>query len=73
MHGGPHRHLDGFQVQPACSPEVLKDDPQQPAYFAFDFLPDRFRRFFSCSDNVSSTGRERQMSSFVSINVPLNS
>jgi hypothetical protein len=60
MHGGSHRHLDRFQVQPACSPEVLKDDPQQSAYFAFDFLPDRFRRFFSCRDNVSSSGRTAQ-------------
>jgi hypothetical protein len=31
MHGGSHRHLDGFQVQPACSPQILKDDPKQPA------------------------------------------
>jgi hypothetical protein len=57
MHGGSHRHLDSFQVQPPCSPQILKDDPEQFAYFAFDFLPDRFCRFFSCSDRVSSTGR----------------
>jgi hypothetical protein len=60
MHGGSHRHLDSFQVQPACSAEVLKDHPEQRAYFAFDFLPDRFRRFFSCRDKVSSTGRTAQ-------------
>jgi hypothetical protein len=47
MHGGSHRHLDRFQVQLAGSAEVLKDDPEQPVYFAFDFVPDRFRRFFS--------------------------
>jgi hypothetical protein len=47
MHRGAHRHLDSFQVQPASSPEILKDNPEQPAYFAFDFLPDPFRRFFS--------------------------
>jgi hypothetical protein len=59
MHGGSHRHLDSFQVQSACSAEVLKDHPEQRAYFAFDFLPDRFRRFFS-GDKVSSTGRTAQ-------------
>jgi hypothetical protein len=46
MHGGSHRHLDCFQVQPACSAEILKDETEQPAYFALDFPPDRFRRFF---------------------------
>jgi hypothetical protein len=60
MQGGSHSHLDSFQVQPAGSPELLKDDPQQRAYFAFDFLPDRFRRFFSCAVSVSSTGRTAQ-------------
>jgi hypothetical protein len=73
MHGGSHRHLDCFQVQPACFPEILKDATEQPAYFALDFPPDRFRRFFSCAVSVSSTGRERQIFSLVSIKVRLNS
>jgi hypothetical protein len=46
MHGGSHRHLDRLQVEFAGPAAVLKDDPHQPAYFAFDLLPDRFRRFF---------------------------
>jgi hypothetical protein len=47
MHGSPHSHLDRFQVQSACFALLLEDKPQQRAYFPFDFLPDRFRRFFS--------------------------
>ena len=46
MHGSPHRHLDRFQVESAGPALVLKNKPQQRAYFPFDFLPDRFRRFF---------------------------
>jgi hypothetical protein len=72
MHGGTYRHLDRFQIEPACSPEVLKDDPEQPAYFAFDFPANRFSRFFSWVLNVSSRGMARQMASLVSIKVPLN-
>jgi hypothetical protein len=60
MHSGSHCDLDRLQVQPASSPEILKDDPKQPAYFAFDFLSDRLGRFFSCRDNLSSTGRTAQ-------------
>jgi hypothetical protein len=56
MHGGSHRHLDSFQVEPACAPEIMKDDSEQPAYFAFNFLPDRVRRFFSCVLSVSAAG-----------------
>jgi len=70
MHGGTYRHLDRFQIQPACFPEVLKD-PEQPAYFAFDFLADRFSGFFSWVLNVSSSGLVRQMASLVSIKVAL--
>jgi hypothetical protein len=47
MHGSPHRHLDRFQVESASLALVLKNKPQQRAYFPFDFLPDRFGRFFS--------------------------
>jgi hypothetical protein len=46
MHGSPHCHLDRFQVESAGLALVLEDKPQQRAYFPFDFLPDRFRRFF---------------------------
>jgi hypothetical protein len=47
MHCRPHRHLDCFEVQLTGPATILKDDAEQSAYFAFDFLPDRFRRFFS--------------------------
>jgi hypothetical protein len=66
MHGGPHRHLDRFLVESAGLALVLKNKPQQRAYFPFDFLPDRFRRFFSCGVSVSSTGRARQIFSLTS-------
>jgi hypothetical protein len=46
MHGRPHRYLDSFEVQLPGLSAVLKDDAQQPAYFAFDFLLDRFDGFF---------------------------
>jgi hypothetical protein len=66
MHGGSHRHLCGFQVQPACLAEILKDDSEQSAYLAFDFLADRFGRFFSRGDEESSTGRARHIRAFTS-------
>lgn len=47
VHGGAYRHLDRFEVPLPGFSTVLKDDTEQPVYFAFDFLPDRFRRFFS--------------------------
>jgi len=73
VHGGSQRHLDSFEVQPACCAEVLKDDPEQPAYFTFDSPAGSLRPFFSCAVSVSDRGRARQMSSLVSISVPLNS
>ena len=73
MHRRPHSHFDGFQVQLTSLAAVAKDDPEQPAYFAFDLLPDRFRRFFSWGVSVSSRGLARQIFSFVSINERLSS
>jgi hypothetical protein len=46
MHGSPHRHLDRFQVESAGLAPVVKNKPQQRAYFPFDFPPDRFGSFF---------------------------
>jgi hypothetical protein len=57
VHGSPHGHFDRFQIESAGLALLLEDQPQQRAYFPFDFLPDRFRRFFSCGVRVSSTGR----------------
>jgi hypothetical protein len=47
MHHRPHRHLDRFQIKLARLAPLLKDQSNKRAYFAFDFLPDGFRRFFS--------------------------
>jgi hypothetical protein len=73
VHRGPHRHPGRFQIESASLTPVLKDKTEQRAYFPFDFLPDRFRRFFSCGVRVSSTGLTRQIFSFVSISVRLSS
>jgi hypothetical protein len=45
MHRSPHGHLDRCKVQLTRLAALLKDNPEQSAYFAFDFLPDRCRRF----------------------------
>jgi hypothetical protein len=66
MHGSPHGHLDGLQIESAGLALVLKHKPEQGAYFPFDFLTDRFRRFFSCGGSVASTGLARQIFSFTS-------
>jgi hypothetical protein len=66
MHGSPHGHLDSIQIESAGLALLLKDKPQQRAYFPFDFLPDRFGCFFSCGVSVSSTGLARQIFSLTS-------
>ena len=73
VHRSSHRHLDGFQIDSARLTLILKNQTQQRAYFPFDFLPDRFRRFFSWAVSVSSTGLARQILSLVSIKVRLSS
>ena len=57
MHRRTHRHLDGFQIQMARLAAATEDHVQQLIYFSRDFLLDDFRRFFSCGESVSSTGR----------------
>jgi hypothetical protein len=47
MHRGAHGDLDSFEVQATGFAAVPKDNPEQFRYFALDFLPDRFGRFFS--------------------------
>jgi hypothetical protein len=73
VHGGPHGHLDRLQIESAGLALLLKDKPEQGAYFSFDFLPDRFRRFFSRGVSVSSKGRARQIFSLTSSSSRLNS
>jgi hypothetical protein len=60
MHGGSHGHLHRFQIEATRFAQVLKGDPKQSAYFPFDFPLERFRRFFSCGADKSSTGRAAQ-------------
>ena len=74
MHGGTHRHLDGFQIQTASLAATMEDDAQQLVYFARHFLADRFGRFFSWADSAGpSTGRNRQISSLTSRSWPPSS
>ena len=68
MHGRAHSHLDGFQIQTPRLAATVEDDAQQLVYFARDFLPDGFGRFFSSGERVSATGRARQIFSFTSSN-----
>jgi hypothetical protein len=60
MHRGPHSRLHRFQIKTAGLAKILKNEPQQPAYFPLDFALKRFRRFFSCGDNELSIGRTAQ-------------
>lgn len=64
VHRGADGGFDGFQVQAAGLAAVLKDDAQQPVYFAGEFLLDGLGRFFSWADGrASSTGRNSQICS----------
>ena len=67
MHGRAHHHFDGLQIEVASLAMPVEDDAQQLAYFARDFLADRFSRFFSWADGVGcSTGRNTQICSLTS-------
>ena len=69
VHGGADRGFDRFQVKAAGLAAVLKDDAQQPVYFASNFFLDGFRRFFSwAGDSVCSMGRKRQICVLISTN-----
>jgi len=73
MHDRPHGHLSGFQVQTPRLALTVEDDAQQLVYFARDFLLDGFRRFFSCGERVSASGRARQILSLTSNSSRLSS
>ena len=68
MHGGTHRHFEGFQIHAASFMARLEHHTQQLLYFTRDFLADRLIRFFSSGDRASSSGRARQILSFTSSN-----
>jgi hypothetical protein len=69
----PQCHLDCFEIERPGFTPILKDDSKQPAYFALNFLADRFGSFFSWADRVSSTGRARQIFRLTSRKLRLNS
>ena len=68
VQGRAHGHLRGFQIEAPRLAPILKNDPQEPIYFARDLLPDRLGRFFSCSLDSSSpsSGRNWQIFSLTS-------
>jgi hypothetical protein len=72
VQGRAHRHLHGFQIQTPGLAARLENHTQELVYFASHFLADRFRRFFSADDSVSSTGRARQILSLTSSNCRLS-
>jgi hypothetical protein len=37
MHGCSHSRLDRFQIEPTVAAALLKNNPQEPVYFAGDF------------------------------------
>ena len=68
VHGGAHQHLGGLQFQMSRLAAAVENHTQQLAYFARDLSLDGLRRFFSCGEMASSTGRARQIFSFTSSN-----
>jgi hypothetical protein len=66
--GSTGSHFDRLQIKLAALAQTLEDPLQQGGYFLRDFALDRFRRFFSCGDSDSCTGRARQIFSFTSSN-----
>src|ERR1035438_5615873 len=72
VHSGADGGFDGFQIQAAGLAAALKDNAQQPVYFAGNFLADGLRRFFSWAvDSVCSIGRKRQIFRLMSTNSPV--
>ena len=67
--GGSHRRFDRFQIEWSVVAAFLKNNMQDPVYFAGDFLLDCLRRFFSCAVcSVCSMGRKRQTLRLTSTN-----
>jgi hypothetical protein len=66
MHRGPHGHLHRFQIKTARLAKILKNEPEQPAYFPLDLALKRFSRFFSRGDKEFSIGRAAQSCSLTS-------
>ncbi|HEY5047300.1 MAG TPA: hypothetical protein VII49_04695 [Rhizomicrobium sp.] len=67
VHRSTDRCLDTLKIESASGLPVAKNDAKQLLYFAGDFFPDRFGRFFSWADGtVSATGRSSQIRSLTS-------
>ncbi len=47
VHGGTNGHFHRLEIQSARLAALAENQLQQVLYFAGDFLPDRFGRFFS--------------------------
>jgi hypothetical protein len=73
VHGIAHQHFHRFQLDAARPAPFAQRHSQKFGYLLADLLLNRFGRFFSCGDKVSSTGRARQSSSLVATKVRLNS
>jgi hypothetical protein len=72
VHGRSDRGFDRFQIVPAIVVALLKNNAQQPVYFAGDLALDRFGRFFSCDVcSACSTGRKWQIFRFTSTKPPV--
>ena len=73
MHGRAYGCFDGFQIEMTSFPATGENRTQELFYFARDFLADRFGRFFSSGDPVSSAGRARQICVLTSMKARLSS
>ena len=70
MHRRSHGHLDGLHIQESSLTAALKDNAQQPVYFARSCFMNRSNRFFSSAVHAlfgGATGRCRQIFSLTVI------
>jgi hypothetical protein len=49
VQGGSHSRLDRFQIEVTVAAALLKNNLQEPVYFAGNLALDRFGRFFSAA------------------------
>jgi hypothetical protein len=73
VHGIADPHFHRLQLDAARPAPFAKRHSQKFGYLLPDLLLNRFGRFFSCGDKVSSTGRARQSSALVTTKARLNS
>lgn len=73
VHRIADQHFYRLQLDAARPAPFAQRHSQKFGYLLADLLLNRFGRFFSCGDKVSSTGRARQSSSLVATKARLNS